>query len=172
MAKPKAKKPAMQERIFPVLRSWRIRRVVAVVLGLVALLAAGAAAAQGLGWYWWLFAAMMLGLVIYNLLGLVRQPWVVKLGPTGVDICLATGRVMHANWGEIEAHTLTPGSRIGALMVRGGKARGTEAIRIAPISTRLIGAEATEDLLAALKERLPTLEYRLPSVGGQFVKGA
>ncbi len=156
---------AVQERVFPVLPSWRIRRVLAVVLGLAALLAAGAAALQGLGWGWWLFAAAMAGLVVYNLLGLIRQPWVVKLGPSGVDVCLATGRVMHAGWGEIEAHTLTPGGRIGALLVRSGKGRA-RATRVLPISTRLIGAAATEELLAALKERLPKLAYRVPSLGG------
>ena len=114
----------MEEKVFPVLQSWRIRRVMAVVLGLDAALAAGTAALQGLGWAWWLFAALMLGLVVYNLLGLTRQPWVVKLGPSGVDVCLATGRVMHAGWGEIEAHTITPGGRIGALLVRPGKPSG------------------------------------------------
>ena len=159
----------MQEQVFQVLRSWRIRRVVAVVLGLVAMLAAMAAALQGLGWLWWLFAALMLSLVGYNLLGLTRQPWVVKIGPSGVEVCLATGRVMHAGWGEIEAHTITPGGRIGALLVRAGKAHGGArrgAVRVLPISTRLIGAPATEALLAALKDRLPKLEYRVPSLGG------
>ena len=160
----------MQEQVYPVLQSWRIRRVLAVVLGLVVALAAGAAALQGLGWYWGLFAALMLGLVGYNLLGLTRQTWVVKLGPSGVDVCLATGRVMHAAWGEIEAHTITSGGRIGALLVREGKRRGG-AIRVMPISTRLIGAAATEDLLAALKDRLPTLEYRVPSMGGAVRPG-
>jgi len=159
----------MEEKVFPVQQSWRIRRVVAVVLGVVAMLAAGAAALQGLGWVWWLFAALMLGLVVYNLLGLTRQPWVVKLGPKGVDVCLATGRVMHADWGEIEAHTITPGGRIGALLVRGAKrpAKGKDRVlRVLPISTRLIGVAATDDLLAALKDRLPKLEYRVPSLGG------
>jgi len=154
----------MEEKVFAVLRSWRIRRVVAVVLGLVALLGAAAAALQGLGWAWWLFAALMLVLVAYNLLGLVKQPWVVKLGPSGVDVRLATGRVMHAGWGEIEAHTITPGGRIGALLVRSGKGRA-RATRVLPISTRLIGPAATEELLAALKDRLPKIEYRLPSPG-------
>ena len=154
-----------QERLFPVLQSWRIRRVFAVVLGSVVALGAGAAALQGQGWAWWPFGALMLGLVAYNLLALARQTWVVKVGPSGVDICLATGRVLHANWGEIEAHTLTPGSRIGALLVRSGAAR-TGAVRVLPISTRLIGAAGTEALLVALKDRLPGLEYRVPSVGG------
>lgn len=155
----------MQEKVFEVLQSWRIRRVLAVVLGLAALLAATAAAVQGLGWGWWAFAALMLGLVVYNLLGLTRQKWVVKIGPKGVDVCLATGRVMHAGWAEIEAHTLTPGGRIGALLVRSGKGK-TRATRVLPISTRLIGPAATEELLAALKDRLPKLEYRVPTVGG------
>ena len=62
---------------------------------------------------------------------MIRQTWVVKLGPTGVDVCLATGRVMHAGWDEIEAHTITPGGRIGALLVRAGKRRGG-AIRVSP----------------------------------------
>jgi hypothetical protein len=155
----------MEEKVFPVLQSWRIRRVVAVVLGLVVALAAVAAALQGLGWAWWLLAALMLGLVVYNLLGLARQPWVVKLGPKGIDVRLATGRVMHAGWSEIEAHSITPGGRIGALLVRSGKGKA-RAVRVLPISTRLIGTQATEDLLAALKERLPKLEYRVPSVGG------
>ena len=39
-------------------------------------------------------------------------------------------------------------------------------MRVLPISIRLIGAPATEELLAALKARLPKLEYRVPSVGG------
>lgn len=154
----------MEEKVFSVLRSWRIRRVVAVVLGLVVLLGATAAALQGLGWWWWLFSALMLVLVTYNLLGLVKQPWVVKLGPSGVDVRLATGRVMHAGWGEIEAHTITPGGRIGALLVRSGKGRA-RATRVLPISTRLIGPAATEELLAALKDRLPKIEYRLPNPG-------
>ena len=153
----------MAERVFEVLQSWRIRRVFATVLGVAVLLASLAAGAQG-GWGWFLLAAAMLGLVIYNLLGLTRQTWVVKLGTAGVDVCLATGRILHANWGEIEAHTLTPGGRIGAILVRGAKGKG--AVRVLPISTRLIGAEATAELLAALKERLPKLEYRVPSVGG------
>lgn len=156
---------ATEEKVFPVLRAWRVRRVVAVVLGLVVMLGAGAAALQGLGWAWWLFAALMLGLVAYNLLGLIRQKWVVKLGPSGVDVCLATGRVMHAGWGEIEAHTITPGGRIGALLVRAGKGKA-RATRVLPISIRLIGPAATEELLAALKARLPKLEYRVPSLGG------
>ena len=155
----------MDETVFPVLRAWRIRRVLAVVLGAAVLLAALAAAAGGHGWGWGLFAAAMLGLVVYNLLGLTRQPWVVKVGPKGVDVCLATGRVMHANWGEIEAHTLTPGGRIGALLVRAGKTRGG-AVRVLPFSTRLIGTAATEELLAALKARLPKLAYRVPGLGG------
>ena len=83
----------------------------------------------------------------------------VKLGPSGVDVCLATGRVMHADWGEIEAHTITPGGRIGALLVRSGKGRA-RAMRVLPISTRLIGAEATEALLAALKDT--AAEARIP----------
>ncbi len=160
----------MQEQVFPVLRRWRIRRVLSVVLGLVAVLAAAAAVLQGLGWVWGLFAALMLALVVYNLLGLVRQSWVVKLGPSGVDVCLATGRVMHANWGEIEAHTLTPGGRIGAPLVQADGMRGG-GVHVLPIPTRLIGAEATEDLLSALKARLPTLEYRVPSVGGTLKAG-
>ena len=155
----------MEEKVFPVLQAWRIRRVVAVVLGVCVALAAAAAALQGLGWAWWLFAALMLGLAVYNLLGLARQPWVVRLGPKGVDVRLATGRVMHAGWGEIEAHTITPGGRIGALLVRSGKGRA-RGVHVLPISTRLIGPQATEELLAALKERLPKLEYRVPRVGG------
>lgn len=155
----------MEERVSEVGQAWRVRRVVAVVLGLVAALAGGTAALQGAGWGWWLFTALMLVLVAYNLLGLVKQRWVVKLGPTGVDVCLATGRVMHAGWDEIEAHTITPGGRIGALLVRSGKGRGATA-RVMPISTRLIGRDGTEALLAALKERLPKLEYRVPRVGG------
>lgn len=158
-------KAATEERTFEVLRAWRIRRVLAVVLGVAALLGALAAVGQGLGWLWWLFAVAMLGLVVYNLLGLTRQSWVVKLGPKGVDVCLATGRIMHADWGVIEAHTITPGGRIGALLVRSGEGKA-RATRVLPISTRLIGTEATEELLAALKARLPKLEYRVPSVGG------
>jgi len=138
--------------------------VLAVVLGLVAVLAGAAAAATGQGGAWWVFAALMLGLAGYNLLGLVRQTWVVKLGPGGVEVCLATGRVLHARWGEIEAHTITPGGRIGALLVRSGKGRA-RATRVLPISIRLIGPAATEELLAALKDRLPKLEYRLPRIG-------
>ena len=108
--------------------------------------------------------ALMLGLAGLQPAGLLRQPWVVKLGPKGVDVCLATGRVMHAGWGEIEAHTITPGGRIGALLVRSGK--GKARVRVLPISTRLMGAKPPRRLLAALKERLPKLEYRVPSVGG------
>ena len=155
----------MQERVFPVLQAWRIRRVLAVVLGLAVALAAAAAALQGLGWGWWVFAAVMLGLAGYNLLGLIRQRWVVRLGASGVDVCYGTGRMVHVAWGEIEAHTITPGGRIGALLVRAGKGR-TQATRVLPISTRLIGAAATEEVLAGLKDRLPTLEYRVPRVGG------
>ena len=150
---------AKEDRVFPVLQAWRIRRVLSVALGLVAALAAGAAAGQGNGWGWWVFAGAMLGLVAYNLAGLVRQPWVVRLGASGVDVCYATGRVVHTGWGEIEAHTITPGGRIGALLVR---KRPGDMSWVLPIPTRLIGTQATEELLAALKARLPGLEYRVP----------
>lgn len=150
---------AKADRVFPVLQAWRIRRVLAVVLGLVAMLGAGAAAEQGLGRGWWVFAALMLGLAVYNLLGLARQAWVVRVGEAGVAVCYATGRVVTAGWTEIAAHTITPGGRIGALLLRPG-AGGAE--RVLPIPTRLIGTEATAALLAALKDRLPGLEYRVP----------
>lgn len=153
--------------MFPVLRAWRIRRVFAVVLGLVAALVGGVGAVQesgqGLGWGWGLFAALMLALSAYSLLGLVRQPWVVRLGPAGVEVCYATGRVVPVGWTEIAAHTITPGGRIGALLVRSGPGGGE---RVVPIPTRLIGAAATAELLAALKARLPGLGYRVPGLGG------
>ena len=153
--------------MFPVLRAWRVRRVFAVVLGLVAALVAGAGAVQGpgtwVGWGWAAFAALMLGLAVYNLLGLVRQPWVVRLGPAGVAVCYATGRVVTAGWSEIAAHTITPGGRIGALLLRAGAGGGE---RVMPIPTRLIGAAATAEVLAALKARLPGLAYRVPGGGG------
>ena len=152
--------------MFPVLQAWRVRRVLAVGLGLVAALVGGAGAVQqsgqGAGWGWGLFAGLMLALSAYNLLGLARQRWVVRLGPAGVTVCYATGRVVTAGWTEIAAHTITPGGRIGALPVR--SAEGAE--RVVPIPTRLIGAAATAELLADLKARLPGLAYRVPGVGG------
>lgn len=152
--------------MFPVLQAWRVRRVLAVGLGLVAALVGGAGAVQqsgqGAGWGWGLFAGLMLALSAYNLLGLVRQRWVVRLGPAGVAVCYATGRVVTAGWTEIAAHTITPGGRIGALLLRTG-AGGAE--RVVPIPPRLIGAAATAELLADMKARLPGLAYRVPVVG-------
>ena len=157
----------MQEQIFEVLPSWRLRRMAAVGLGALALAAGAYSALSGQGWAWWLFAAVMLGLVAYNLAGLMRQPYVAKVSAAGVSVCYATGRVVHAKWGEIDAHTITPGSRLGALLLRAGAGGGA---RIVPVSTRLIGPEATERFLAALKQRLPKLEYRVPQMGGARVK--
>ena len=38
-------------------------------------------------------------------------------------------------------------------------------VRIMPIATRDMGEEAAAAFLAALKERLPKLEYRVPTLG-------
>lgn len=38
-------------------------------------------------------------------------------------------------------------------------------VRIVPIATRDMGPEAARELIAALKKRLPKLEYRVPAFG-------
>ena len=156
----------MTETVFPILPQWRVRRSLAVALGLLAFVA-GIYAARQLGWGWWLFVAAMLGLTIYNLLGLTRQAFVAKVGPSGVTVSVVTGREIHADWGEIEAHMIDPARRVGGLVLRAG-ARGR--VRILPVSTGLMGPEAAKQLIALMQERLPKLEYRVPSMGAARVK--
>jgi hypothetical protein len=151
----------MQDKVFPVQKKWQVRRLMVVLIGIVTMVSSSYSALQQSG-FWWGITALAGGMVIYSLLGLTRQRWVVRLGASGVDICLATGRKMHADWSAIHSHAISPGHKLGALMISsgtGGKAQ------LLPISTGLIGTEASEELIAALKERLPKLEYRVPKMG-------
>lgn len=151
----------MQEQVFDVQRKWQIRRLLVVLIGTATMVSSSyTALTQSAGW--WAITALAALMVIYSLLGLTRQRWVVRLGVSGVDICLATGRRMHADWGDIQAHAISPGHKLGGLIVKAGKGG---QVRVLPISTGLIGADASEKLIAALKERLPKLEYRVPKMG-------
>jgi len=152
----------MKERVFPVLPERRR----AMALNAVAYLVA-----SGLGlwlavatahWLWWVFAGVVLGLFVVTAVMFVRRRTVAKVDSDGVTVWLPTGRTMVARWSEIEAHTIDPERRLGAVLMRSGAAG---RVRVLPVSTRLMGPDAARALIAAMQERLPTLEYRVPSIG-------
>jgi hypothetical protein len=117
---------------------------------------------RGGSWLWLVLAGFAAGLCLNVVVALWRRRYVAKVDAKGVTVCLNTGREMHAGWGEIEAHTIDPARRIGTLMVRAGKGG---RVRILPVSSRMMGPEATERFLALIKERLPKIEYRVPRLG-------
>ncbi len=154
----------MSERVFPVLPARkRLKAIQAAVFGVVG---AGVAwlALTGQGWWWWLLAGLLLGMAVGKVLSLLRMRYVAKVDAAGVSVCLPTGREMQAGWGEIEAHTIDPARGLGGLVLRAGNAG---RVRVLPIATRDMGPAAAEDLIAALKARLPKLEYRVPSLGAR-----
>ncbi len=140
------------------------RRAMILRVGLYTVVAAGAL------WLWlkggsalWLgLTGLAGGLAVAALITLARRRYVAKVDARGVTVCLNWGREMHAGWGEIEAHTIDPARRLGTLLVRAGKGG---RVRILPVSSGMMGREATERFLARLKDRLPNIEYRVPRLG-------
>jgi hypothetical protein len=148
---------------FPVLPARRRTKLVqlAVYTGL-GLAAFWLALAGPAGWIGWLAAGVLLGLGIGKAIALIRMRYVARVDATGVTVCLPTGREMQARWGEIQAHTIDPDKGLGGLVVRAGTGG---RVRVLPIATRDMGPEAAKELLKTLKERLPKLEYRVPTMG-------
>lgn len=128
------------------------------------------AVAAGALWLWlqggsalWLgLTGLAGGMALSTLITLMRRRYVARIDDKGVTVCLNWGREMHAGWDGIEAHTIDPARRIGTLLVRAGKGG---RVRLLPVSSGMMGREATERFLARLKERLPGLEYRVPRLG-------
>jgi hypothetical protein len=148
---------------FPVLPARRRARLVQLAL----FAAFGIAAlwftlAGPFGWIGWLAAGMLLGVGLGKAIALLRMRYVARVDATGVTVCLPTGREMQARWGEIQAHTIDPDKGLGGLVVRAGTGG---RVRVLPIATRDMGPEAAKELLKTLKERLPKLEYRVPTMG-------
>lgn len=153
----------MADMTFPVLPARRRAKLVQLALFAVFGLAALWFTLAGpLGWIGWLAAGVLLGLGIGKAIALLRMRYVAKITAAGVTICLPTGREMQARWGEIEAHTIDPEKGLGGLVVRAGTGG---RVRVLPIATRDMGPEAAKELLKALKDRLPKLEYRVPTMG-------
>ncbi len=151
----------MDEELFPVLPARkRLKAIQALVFALLGV-GAGWLAATGQGWAFWVLAGLLLGMAVGKLISLARMRYVVKLDATGVSVCLPTGREMHGQWSEIEAHTIDPARGLGGLVLRAG---GNARVRILPVATRDMGPEAAERLIAALEARLPQIEYRVPSL--------
>jgi hypothetical protein len=153
----------MADVTFPVLPARK--RAKLLQLAIYAVFGAGAivlALVGPWGWIGWLLGGVLLGLALGKAISLVRMRYVARVDALGVTVCLPTGREMRAGWGEIEAHTINPERGLGGLVVRAG-AGGR--VRIVPIATRDMGPEAASELLAALKDRLPKLEYRVPTMG-------
>ncbi|GKY88654.1 hypothetical protein [Sinisalibacter aestuarii] len=153
----------MADTTFPVLparkRAKLIQLVTYAVFGAAALVLA---LIGPWGWIGWLVGGALLGLAVGKAVSLVRMRYVAKVTAAGVTVCLPSGREMQARWGEIQAHTIDPEKGLGGLVV--GPASGGR-VRIVPIATRDMGPEAAKELLAALKTRLPRLEYRVPTMG-------
>ncbi|OIP85665.1 MAG: hypothetical protein AUK37_03855 [Rhodobacterales bacterium CG2_30_65_12] len=152
-----------EESLFVVLPARK--RAKAVQLGVFAvfgLAAIGLARFGSWGWVGWLVGGGLLGLALGKAIALGRMRYVARVDATGVTVCLPTGREIAARWGEIQAHTIDPEKGLGGLVV--GDARSGR-VRIVPIATRDIGPEAARELIAALKKRLPKLEYRVPTLG-------
>lgn len=152
-----------KERVYPVLPARKRAKVVQLgVFALFGLAAIGLALHGPWGWVGWLVGGGLLGLALGKAISLARMRFVAKVDAAGVTVCLPTGREMRARWGEIEAHTIDPARRLGGLVLRAGAGR---RVRIVPIATRDMGPEAAAELIAALKDRLPKLAYRVPSLG-------
>lgn len=152
-----------KEKVFPVLAARKRAKMVQLgAFGVFGLTAIGLAIHGPWGWIGWLLGGGLLGLAVGKTISLVRMRYVAKVDASGVTVCLPTGREMVARWGEIEAHTIDPARGIGGLVLRAG-AGGR--VRIVPIATRDMGPEAASELIAALKDRLPKLAYRVPSLG-------
>lgn len=150
----------MAEQVFPVLPKIRRRMVLSLVLRLLALgMSVWVALDSGL-WLWWAAALLMVGLTLFTGITLAQRKFIAKVDDTGVTVQLAAGKEMHAPWNTIEAHTIDPARAIGAVLQ---KAEGGR-VRVLPVSIRAMGSEAAEELLAAMKARLPKLEYRAPSL--------
>jgi len=152
----------MDEVVFPVLPARRRAMMVNTVAYLVAAGLGLWLAVTTAHWLWWIFAGVVLGLFVVTAVALLRRTYVARVDASGVTVCLPTGREMTATWGEIEAHTIDPDRRIGAVLARSGTAG---RVRVLPVSTRLMGPDAAREMIAAMKARLPKLEYRVPSMG-------
>jgi hypothetical protein len=153
----------MADVTFPVLpERKRAKLVQLVIYAVFGALAIALALVGPWGWIGWLAGGVLLGLAVGKAIALVRMRYVARVDAAGVTVCLPTGREMQARWGEIEAHTIDPARGLGGLVLRAG-AGGR--VRIVPIATRDMGPEAASALVAALKDRLPRLQYRVPSVG-------
>lgn len=151
----------MAEQIFPVLperrRAKAVQAAVYAVFGAAGVLYSGA-----LGGLGWVLAGLFLGMAGGKLISLLRMKNAARVDDAGVTVWLPTGREMKAGWDEIEAHTIDPARRIGGIVLRAGNAG---RVSLLPVATRDIGPEAAEALIAAMKERVPTLEYRVPRLG-------
>lgn len=154
---------AAGEKFFDVLPERRqARRVQFVVFALFGLAALALSLIGPWGWIGWLVGGALLGLAAGRALSLIRMRHVARVAPEGVTVWLPSGREMRLAWREIEAHTIDPEKRLGGLVVRAGR---SGRVRIIPVSTADMGPEAARTFLAALKQHLPKLEYRLPTLG-------
>ena len=153
----------MTEETFPILPARR-RQMALWVLAVAALAVLSVWQASGSGgqWGWGLLGLVLAALAGVMLVGLLRRRYVARLDATGVSVTIYNGRVLHAGWSEIQAHMIDPTKRLGGV-IRGDKRSG--AVRILPVSTWLMGPEAAERMVAAMKARLPKLEYRMPGLG-------
>ncbi|HBZ45621.1 MAG TPA: hypothetical protein DEO85_16580 [Maritimibacter sp.] len=151
----------MTERVFPVQPKTRRIILLNVVLRVIAVAVAVYIALDGGGGIWWLLAAMMAVLAAFSLMSLTQRKYVAKVDDGGVTVALTTGKEMHAPWSTIEGHTIDPARRIGAILQEAETGGGR--VRVLPVSVRAMGAAEAEELIALMKERLPKLEYRVPS---------
>ena len=154
----------MAQVLFPVLPARKRLKVIQALAS--GALGAGAVwvAAGGGAWGWWVLAGLLLGMALGKVISLLRMRFVARVDDTGVSVCLPTGREMRAGWDEIEAHTIDPARGLGGLVLKAG---GGGRVRMLPVATRDMGPEAAEQLIAAMKARLPKLEYRVPSLGAR-----
>jgi len=150
----------MTEESFPLLPARK--RLRALSAGGMLVLAAGAVVfALNGGWGWWIAALALAIWAVLRAAAIFRMPVVARVDATGVTTWLPTGRKMAAKWGEIQGHTIDPARRLGGIVVGAGP---TGRVRVLPVATADMGPEAAARLIAAMKERLPKLEYRVPSL--------
>jgi hypothetical protein len=154
----------MKEVVFEVLPARKRMKAIQALVFAVLGAGAGWLALSGQGWAFWVLAGLLIGMAVGKLISLARMRYVAKVDASGVSVCLPTGREMRGGWSEIEAHTIDPARGLGGVVLRAG---GGGRVRILPVATRDMGADAAERLIATLKERLPKLEYRVPSLGAR-----
>lgn len=151
----------MAEETFPVLPGRkRAKLLTAAGLDLIAL-GAVALAVTGRGWGFWLLAVLLFAWSGFRIMSWARMAAVARVDDTGVAVWLPTGRQMKAGWAEIQGHTIDPARRLGGIVVKAGEGG---RVRILPVATADMGPEAATRLIAAMKTRLPKLEYRVPTL--------